>query len=104
MAQQLLTEQGCLTADSIDKVNDNFAELYAGGTVAPGADTQVVFNDGDVFGADAGFTYDKTTNALTVTGNVTASGSANVLVIPTADPHVAGAIWNDTGTLKVSAG
>ena len=41
---------------------------------------------------------------LAVTGNSTLSGSANVIVIPTADPGVAGAIWNDGGTLSVSAG
>lgn len=37
-------------------------------------------------------------------GNLSAIGTANVFVVPTADPHVVGALWNDTGTLKVSAG
>jgi len=41
---------------------------------------------------------------LTTTGNIEGTGTANVLVIPTSDPSVAGAIWNDAGTLKVSAG
>ena len=41
---------------------------------------------------------------VTATGNVTLSGTANVIIIPTTDPGVAGAIWNDAGTLKVSAG
>ena len=41
---------------------------------------------------------------LAVSGNSTLSGSANVIVVPTADPAVAGALWNDAGTLKVSAG
>ena len=39
-----------------------------------------------------------------VSGNATLSGTANVIIIPTVDPAVAGAIWNDAGTLKVSAG
>jgi hypothetical protein len=49
------------------------------------------------------------TGAVTAT-TVTASGAAeltstaNVIVIPTSDPGVAGAIWNDAGTLSVSAG
>jgi hypothetical protein len=49
------------------------------------------------------------TGAVTAT-TVTASGAAeltstdNVIVIPTSDPGVAGAIWNDGGTLSVSAG
>jgi len=41
---------------------------------------------------------------IKTTGNVEGTGTANVLVIPTSDPSVAGAIWNDAGTLKVSAG
>jgi hypothetical protein len=33
-------------------------------------------------------------------------GDGNVLMpnLPTADPHIAGALWNDAGTVKVSAG
>ena len=42
--------------------------------------------------------------SVTTTGNVSATGAANVIVIPTSDPGVAGAIWNDGGTLSVSAG
>ncbi len=41
---------------------------------------------------------------LTVTGAATLSSAANVIVIPTSDPGVAGAIWNNAGTLAVSAG
>lgn len=37
-----------------------------GGGTPGGADTQVQFNDGGVFAGDAGLTYDKATNALTV--------------------------------------
>ena len=42
----------------------------ATGPVA-GANTQVVFNDAGVANATAGFTFDKTANAVAVTGNVT---------------------------------
>ena len=41
---------------------------------------------------------------VTVGGDLDAQGTANVIVIPTSDPGVAGAIWNDGGTLSVSAG
>lgn len=34
----------------------------------PGSNTQVIFNDGGSLGADAGLTYNKTTDALTVAG------------------------------------
>ena len=43
-------------------------------------------------------------NDLTVGGNLDAQGTANIIVIPTSDPGVAGAIWNNGGTLAVSAG
>ena len=40
-----------------------------GGSTSPGgSDTQVQFNDGGSFGADSDFTYNKTTNSLSVTG------------------------------------
>lgn len=48
----------------------NFIGNFSGNFVAPGANTQVLFNDNTVLGADAGFTYNKTTDALTVVGNI----------------------------------
>ena len=42
-----------------------------------------------------------------VTGNVTGDVTGNVtgyIILPTADPEVAGALWNDGGTVTVSAG
>lgn len=41
------------------------------------------------------------TGAITgdVTGNVT-----GYIVLPTSDPEVAGALWNDAGTITISAG
>jgi hypothetical protein len=38
-----------------------------------GSDTQVLFNDGGAIGGDAGLIYDKTTDALTVTGSTTSA-------------------------------
>lgn len=52
---------------------------------------------GNVTGAVAATT-------ISASGNATLSGAANVIIIPTSDPGVAGAIWNDAGTLSVSAG
>ena len=40
----------------------------------------------------------------TIGGNLDAQGTANVFVVPTSDPGVAGALWNNAGTLAVSAG
>ena len=39
-----------------------------------------------------------------IAGDLDAQGTANIIVIPTSDPGVAGAIWNNGGTLSVSAG
>jgi len=44
------------------------------------------------------------TGTVTATTGVSLTGSDNVIVIPTSDPGVAGAIWNNGGTLAISAG
>ena len=51
-----------------------------------------------------GFSGAVTATTVTASGNATLSGTANVIIIPTSDPGVAGAIWNNAGTLAVSAG
>ena len=83
---------------SFDYTNQNFTELYTalgGGVGLPGATTQVIFNDGGTnLAGDAGLVYNKTTDALTVAGLVTA-GSATI----TGDLTVrtTGLIVNTTG-------
>jgi hypothetical protein len=47
-----------------------FAPPAPGGA---GADKQVIFNDGGVLAGDAGLTYNKATDALTITGDLTAA-------------------------------
>ena len=80
---------------SFDYTNQNFTELYTalgGGVGLPGATTQVIFNDGGTnLAGDAGLVYNKTTDALTVAGLVTA-GSATIT----------GALTVDTTTLVVN--
>jgi hypothetical protein len=82
---------------SFDYCNLNFTELYTalgGGVGLPGATTQVIFNDGGTnLAGDAGLVYNKTTDALTIGGNVQAA-SATI----TGDLTVASSI------LKVSGG
>ena len=81
---------------SFDYTNQNFTELYTalgGGVGLPGATTQVIFNDGGTnLAGDAGLVYNKTTDALTVAGLVTA-GSASIT----------GDLTVDTSTLKVDS-
>lgn len=57
--------------------------------IPSGTNTQVQFNDGGAFGADAGLTYNKTTDALSVTGSVivpivaaASSGNVNLILSP----------------------
>ena len=51
-----------------------------------------------------GFVGAVTATTVTATGALTATDTANVIVIPTSDPGVAGAIWLDGVTLSISAG
>ena len=51
-----------------------------------------------------GFVGAVTATTVSASGNATLSGTANVIIIPTLDPGVAGAIWYDVDTLKVSTG
>jgi len=50
--------------------------IVGGGSTTPGLPaTSVQYNDGGAFAGDADFTWNKTTNALTVTGDITASAN-----------------------------
>lgn len=53
---------------------------------------EAAFEDNVVFGGDASF------DALDT------SGAVVMIDLPTSDPTNAGQLWNDSGTLKVSAG
>jgi len=53
-----------------DAGTDTITINASGGASAGGADTQIQFNDGGAFGADADFTWNKTTNALFVNGTI----------------------------------
>lgn len=71
---KLLTVDGAgsgLDADLLDG-NSSAHYLPAASFVPPGSDTHVLFNDGGAFGADAGLTYAKATDRLTVAGGLVA--------------------------------
>ena len=55
--------------------------------------------------------FETTSNGANITGNVTGSGNLKIdgsvidfSNLPTSDPGVAGRLWNDSNTLKISAG
>jgi hypothetical protein len=66
-----------------------------------GSTTQVQFNDGGVFGGDSDFTYNKSTNLLTVAGGFSSSGTFNNVTI-TAPASSATLTIANTKTLTVS--
>ena len=78
----------CLKGNALDLLNPLDAKIYqgglfrgssgasfggAGGGTSPGGlDTYVQFNDDNAFGGDSGFTFNKTTHSITLTGDVNA--------------------------------
>jgi hypothetical protein len=51
-----------------------FAGSISGNVVAPGANTQVIYNSNNLLGASAGFTFNSASNTLAVSGNINSSG------------------------------
>ena len=49
-------------------------------------------------------TGDVTATTITASGDSDLLGTANVIVLPTSDPGVAGAVWNNGGAFAISAG
>ena len=87
----------------------NLDEVGAGsGTTNPGGtDKQVQFNDGGSFGGDAGLTFDKTTDLLTVGGdiNLDSGGTYSTTiqsVTPTANRTIS--FPDQTGTVGLVSG
>jgi len=52
--------------------------------------------EGDIIG-------DVTAVDISASGNVDFQGTANIFVLPTSDPGVTGAIWNNGGNIDISA-
>jgi len=68
----------------------NFIGNISGNIDAGGANTNVQFNDGDILAGSAGFTFDKTSNAVVISGNVT--GANAILTSGIIDGPAAGRI------------
>ena len=63
------------TSGNITTGNLSVTGNISGNIVAPGANTQVEFNDNGISNATAGLTFNKTTNALATTGTVSATAN-----------------------------
>lgn len=86
-------------ADGDGNVSCLFGGLAnAGGGATPGgSNTQVQFNDSSAFGGDAGLTYNKTTDVLSVTGGVVVGASGFVSIGTNPATTGAVALANNTG-------
>lgn len=82
------------------------------GTDSAGSDISIAGGKGTGSGAGgsvklqtaAAGSTGSTANTLTTHVEINSAGLVLLPTLPTSDPAVAGALWNDTGTLKVSAG
>jgi len=75
---------GAGIALTTNATTDTLTITATGGGTPGGSDTQVQFNDSNTFGGDSGLTYNKTTDALTAAGMVTA-GSVRTPLFDNAD-------------------
>lgn len=84
--------------------NLSWATVSGGSGTPGGANTQIQFNDDSAFGGSAAFTFDKTTNAITATGNITASyfSGNGALLSSIVGANVTGTVAN--ATYATSAG
>lgn len=77
-----ISATGNLTAGNVSTAGNvyaaNFVGNISGNIGAPGANTEIIFNDNGIANATAGFTFDKTSNAVAITGNVS---GGNILTI-----------------------
>lgn len=77
--------------------NGNLSWAAGGGGGTPGgSDTQVQFNDGGNFGGDSGFTFNKTTNAVTI--GVASGGTGSVILTGTTSGAVTLSVADAAGT------
>lgn len=66
----LTTCTGTGKAVTYDASTNTFGCNTISGASVPGSDKQGIFNDGGAFGASSGFTFDKTTGVIQVTGGL----------------------------------
>jgi hypothetical protein len=79
----------------------NFVGNVTGNITVPGANTQILFNDGGLAGASAGLTFNKTTQVLSVTGNIQ-SGNLRTAGLISATGNVTGGNVISSGVVSSS--
>ncbi len=76
----------------------------AGAATPAGLNTQVQFNDASSFGGDAGLTYDKTNDALTISGSSNSPTPVNGLLIQNTDTTTNNGAWLRLGINRTTPG
>jgi len=114
----VISSDGSITATSFTGA---FNGTISGTYGAPGANTNMLFNDGGDIGATSKVTFDKSTNVFAVTGNITSTNAnlgnavvanffigsgANLTSITGANVtgYVANADWSNSATVATTAG
>jgi fibronectin-binding autotransporter adhesin len=114
-----ITGGNILTSGNVSATGNVMAAWLIGniqGSVsAPGANTEIIFNDGGVSNATAGFTFNKPSNLVTVGGNVNAtnfngnvfgtsvSASGTVTAASTVGGVITGSSASVTGTVTAAS-
>lgn len=88
----------CIASGSFSHVQGKFNVADSAGIYA-----HIVGNGSAETGRSNAHTLDWSGNAW-FAGYVEAAGGLSLPGLPTADPGIAGRVWNDNGTLKISAG
>ena len=79
----------------------NVVGNISGNITVPGANTNVVFNDDGVANSTAGFTFNKTSNAVTANGNLTVN-NANLGNLATANYISTAEILNGNSNVRIT--
>lgn len=89
---------GNLTGNVTGNLTGNVSGNISGTIVAPGANTQVIFNDSGNVNATSGFTFNKSTNGLSLTGNANVGNIGAAAGVFTANV-TAGNVYANSGTI-----
>jgi hypothetical protein len=98
VATSNVTGGNLLTGGSISATGNvtaaNFIGNIVGNVDAGGANTNIQFNDNDILAGSAAFTFDKTSNAVIASGNVTAGNFTTLGNIVINDPALT-VLWSN---------
>jgi hypothetical protein len=80
----------------------NIIGNISGNVSSPGNNTEILFNDNGLIAGDAGITYNKTSNELTVVGNIVAGNISTAIISGTAVSATTGTFTGNVTTGNVS--